>query len=202
MTTNPSTSSDFNPRSLAGATPYGQSFSSVGDRFQSTLPCGSDLLLSFQPLAIDNFNPRSLAGATTANSVPRQSIINFNPRSLAGATTYRQTHQDTSKHFNPRSLAGATHIDAVGSCDGKISIHAPLRERPWCDRQKGCLRTFQSTLPCGSDVFFLFFVLQCNDFNPRSLAGATERFAWLIHPGTISIHAPLRERPAGCCKPN
>ena len=129
MTTNPSTSSDFNPRSLAGATPYGQSFSSVGDRFQSTLPCGSDLLLSFQPLAIDNFNPRSLAGATTANSVPRQSIINFNPRSLAGATTYRQTHQDTSKHFNPRSLAGATEY-VCGQ------FEHPL---------------FQSTLPCGSD---------------------------------------------------
>ena len=131
MTTNPSTSSDFNPRSLAGATPYGQSFSSVGDRFQSTLPCGSDLLLSFQPLAIDNFNPRSLAGATTANSVPRQSIINFNPRSLAGATGITPTQNTGFRDFNPRSLAGATLIDLVLSA----------------------VAVFQSTLPCGSDFY-------------------------------------------------
>ncbi len=55
----------------------------------------------------------------------------------------------------------------------KISIHAPLRERP---RQE------------------LLQILLCH-FNPRSLTGAT---TFGIKPGIrvlISIHAPLRERP-------
>ena len=77
-----------------------------------------------------------------------------------------------------------------------ISIHAPLRKR----RRKACRPSFR------------------RDFNPRSLAGATEmhkaareviKFQFTLPCGSdalqvfstalsvvISIHAPLRERPA------
>ena len=53
-----------------------------------------------------------------------------------------------------------------------ISIHAPLRERPWV------IAKFSTNA----------------NFNPRSLAGATQRGCKLFRSLEISIHAPLRER--------
>ena len=59
--------SNFNPRSLTGATSICS---------QVTLRSG-------------NFNPRSLTGATRGILYLTPSIVNFNPRSLTGATTCR-----------------------------------------------------------------------------------------------------------------
>ena len=53
---------------------------------------------------------------------------------------------------------------------------------------------FQSTLPCGSDQNGQTTDVPEQNFNPRSLAGATdEHIRWSPITG-ISIHAPLRER--------
>ena len=57
---------------------------------------------------------------------------------------------------------------------------------------------FQSTLPCGSDLCSRCLVYRGADFNPRSLAGATEAKEWQRNTRRISIHAPLRERHAAC----
>ena len=54
----------------------------------------------------------------------------------------------------------------------RISIHVPLRERTHCYTPIAIQLTFQSTLPCGSDI----------------------AFACSCIAGKISIHAPLRER--------
>ena len=54
-----------------------------------------------------------------------------------------------------------------------ISIHAPSRERP---------------------LIAIIIYNQKNDFNPRSLAGATHVALKLISSVIISIHAPSRER--------
>ena len=54
-------------------------------------------------------------------------------------------------YFNPRSLAGATRWSRL------------VRIR----------RTFQSTLPCGSDIRLMLQESLGSYFNPRSLAGAT-----------------------------
>ena len=53
----------FNPRSLAGATVL---LLLLGYMiiFQSTLPCGSDLISNVNKSNLIYFNPRSLAGAT------------------------------------------------------------------------------------------------------------------------------------------
>ena len=98
---------DFNPRSLAGATVQPQRVRRNGF----------------------DFNPRSLAGATSAacklryckrisihapsreRPINRQTICipeNFNPRSLAGATFSVFGYSRFYCYFNPRSLAGAT----------------------------------------------------------------------------------------------
>ena len=57
------------------------------------------------------------------------------------------------------------------------------------------LPVFQSTLPCGSDSLRNNININTINFNPRSLAGATHPLtAYQLHQ-SISIHAPLRERP-------
>ena len=77
-----------------------------------------------------------------------------------------------------------------------ISIHAPLRER--LAASLACSRSciFQSTLPCGSDSVSLWQSSFLIYFNPRSLAGATQSNIPPEVDGSISIHAPLRERPS------
>ena len=54
-----------------------------------------------------------------------------------------------------------------------ISIHAPSRERRVQLADASKLHTFQSTLPRGSDEPSQYRLCQPEDFNPRSLAGAT-----------------------------
>ena len=55
---------NFNPRSLAGATVRTSTIDHNYNKFQSTLPCGSDAVASQIDAARRHFNPRSLAGAT------------------------------------------------------------------------------------------------------------------------------------------
>ena len=99
--------SDFNPRSLAGATADPEN-PAAWLQFQSTLPRGSDAAPDIQYVCCYNFNPRSLAGAT----------YGFN---VVGAVTFISIHAPLrARHacllllfgrqpnFNPRSLAGAT----------------------------------------------------------------------------------------------
>ena len=58
--------------------------------------------------------------------------------------------------FNPRSLAGATD-DAMAEIKSiDISIHAPSRERHAAQMQQTASRIFQSTLPRGSDQYYLY----------------------------------------------
>ena len=56
-----------------------------------------------------------------------------------------------------------------------ISIHAPLRERQKLRQQLLKKKLFQSTLPCGSDTRGTEKTRCQENFNPRSLAGATEK---------------------------
>ena len=77
-------------------------------------------------------------------------------------------------NFNPRFLAGAT---SAGSGGGDIA-------------------EFQSTLPYGSDEHLREPLGRRYYFNPRSLTGATTARYILKKTTGISIHAPLRERPA------
>ena len=76
-----------------------------------------------------------------------------------------------------------------------ISIHAPLRGRPWMHSFHCCLQLFQSTPPCGGDPEPIINADQLKNFNPRPLAGATGRDGTQLDGARISIHAPLRGRP-------
>ena len=76
-----------------------------------------------------------------------------------------------------------------------ISIHAPSRERPallkqWEEQQNISIHApsrERHRVICAA-------VFACNNFNPRSLAGATEFADLPSNVRSISIHAPSRER--------
>ena len=75
-----------------------------------------------------------------------------------------------------------------------ISILAPSRELLYSGTSSSTPAGFQSTLPCGSDLFLIHQFQAHLYFNPRSLAGATYDGADISAEYFISIHAPLRER--------
>ena len=56
-------------------------------------------------------------------------------------------------------------------------------------------KVFQSTLPRGSDLGAIQGRAAAENFNPRSLAGATNAASAFALCAVISIHAPSRERP-------
>ena len=58
------------------------------------------------------------------------------------------------------------------------------------------LPPFQSTPPCGGDELVTTGDQRFPNFNPRPLAGATRPLGGLLDYRSISIHAPLRGRPA------
>ena len=167
---------NFNPRSLAGATPQRQ-LSPSPSRFQSTLPRGSDVFHVHYLLLFEYFNPRSLAGATLFMFITSYclSISIHAPsreRPSSGSDDGRATlFQSTLPRGSDRDLHKRGY-----STD--ISIHAPSRERP----------------------FDVLKIITEPDFNPRSLAGATGIPMLIIQTHhIISIHAPSRERPPYVC---
>ena len=115
----------FNPRSLAGATPF--SLSNNARR--------------------GYFNPRSLAGATIPPCSTLRGRNDFNPRSLAGATVGEEIRlrlQGWISIHAPSRERLAVDKSKVGDCG--ISIHAPSRERQ--HQNKLLLYSFKSSIFC------------------------------------------------------
>ena len=121
--------SDFNPRSLTGAT--------------ACLP-----IITLTSLY---FNPRSLTGATLLYWFRR--FLGF--ISIHAPSRERPQFCNLCKqilaYFNPRSLTGATIIKNALNDFINISIHAPSRERQPFQASNIFATVFQSTLPHGSD---------------------------------------------------
>ena len=123
------------------------------DTPQLTPPCGGDHIIIGKFLSYGDFNPRPLAGATWASC----------PSDLS------------SSYFNPRPLAGATLDQIFLSWGHGISIHAPLR-----GRRRGF---YNATTIAWISIHAPLRGRRCAggrgwsvlDFNPRPLAGATER---------------------------
>ena len=120
--------------------------------FQSSLPRGSDASSSIAFSASSLFQSSLPRGSYYTPARPAQRLPDFNPRSLAGATILR-------------------HVQ-LNAC--RISIHAPLRERPevYANLKAGwdiSIHAPSRERPKALDVSELWLM----DFNPRSLAGAT-----------------------------
>ena len=120
----------FNPRSLTGATRRAVSWlRSCGRKFQSTLPHGSDMTITPYLIKLVNFNPRSLTGAT-AQPLDSWHLAQFQSTLPHGSDGMKAGSAYVGSNFNPRSLTGATHACLLLLVNLGISIHAPSRERP------------------------------------------------------------------------
>ena len=119
--------------------------------FQSTLPRGSD--------------------PNTSRQNPHDNHISIHAPSRERPKAHQlcclpNIFQSTLPRGSDTSLHNVT-LYAV------ISIHAPSRERQTYRTTLPATWIFQSTLPRGSDFYELWTLFENNDFNPRSLAGAT-----------------------------
>ena len=227
---------DFNPRPLAGATngrgriecyhsisihaplrgrQGGSSAALFFLKFQSTPPCGGDARASMISARASISIHAPLRGRQ-APFLLHIMLHLFQSTPPCGGDTPCIIYTGYFYDFNPRPLAGATHHNVVRPFLDYISIHAPLRGRPWTTPTRTIRDGFQSTPPCGGDHARFTYTLpnayfnprplagatlnSCKsrrgrgDFNPRPLAGATGGLQLQLSIKAISIHAPLRGR--------
>ena len=205
---------DFNPRSLTGATTVRRSVVQIAgisihahsrERlfclstfklcvvFQSTLPYGSDRRQGWKNLNHQRFQSTLPYGSDRRFHCYLAAIDYFNPRSLTGATAnvFTTSGGDLFQSTLPYGSDGTTFASGL---EEVISIHAPLRERRIAALSTVRPLPFQSTLPYGSDIISRQSRSTINNFNPRSLTGATTTHPAFQCRYTISIHAPSRER--------
>ena len=149
------------------------------DEFQSTLPRGSDLRTVSMLPKWPNFNPRSLAGATSL-------WLTRNKMSIFQSTLPRGSDMDVNiaQQVVTISIHAPSRERPTGSFflngSGFISIHAPSRERQQSIGEEDedndfNPRSLAGATPCPSG--------RCAgavDFNPRSLAGATKISVFLM----------------------
>ena len=140
--------------------------------FQSTLPCGSDNKRNRACGAAFEFQSTLPCGSDPTRLDIKGVFKIFQSTLPCGSDVRCALLAGRLRYFNPRSLAGATAAAASRFRAGRISIHAPLRERRFPHRRSKALRhfnprslagatfsnmrrnvimLFQSTLPCGSD---------------------------------------------------
>ena len=125
-----------------------------GTKFQSTLPCGSD---------------GSVWGVVVVCGISIHAPLRERQVIAAG--------QRRKFTFQSTLPCGSDFKIPDYYLKLFISIHAPLRERPSTAASINLIvALFQSTLPCGSDCTAAQAANHLRHFNPRSLAGATEKF--------------------------
>ena len=165
-------------------------------KFQSTPPCGGDLEGSNSDVDYPISIHAPLRGRP-ALLRPCSVVTLFQSTPPCGGDQGSRRGPGAVPDFNPRPLAGATGGFRLFILAVQISIHAPLRGRRRPRKARKPCPEFQSTPPCGGDIYSPPSDLASSYFNPRPLAGATG-WLWLLdHFCRISIHAPLRGRPVG-----
>ena len=101
---------DFNPRSLAGATPSVKGREQAGEISIHAPSRERQQVIARRQRAYRHFNPRSLAGATRSPGGGRRwRIISIHAPSRE-RRSIPVNNGRTAINFNPRSLAGATHF--------------------------------------------------------------------------------------------
>ena len=212
----PFTSRDFNPRSLAGATP-------------ATGPRAAPRKISIHAPSRERLNGFRHAAAAQAISIhaPSRERLTTLKKCLIIARFQSTLPRGSDSPYSPQhkkriliSIHAPSrerhHTAKVSPAWESISIHAPSRERlaepsrlylpvhfnprslagaTSQRRDFTDIARFQSTLPRGSDFTGQITIRNKINFNPRSLAGATYRQQQLQQQIRISIHAPSRERP-------
>ena len=97
--------------------------------FQSTLPCGSDVIFSSLIVCPAPFQSTLPCGSDQMSNFGCLVPSLFQSTLPCGSDPWVIAKFSTNSNFNPRSLAGATSTTNNTSNTTSISIHAPLRER-------------------------------------------------------------------------
>ena len=164
---------NFNPRSLAGATPMSM-YIDCKQRFQSTLPRGSDPMpqgwAAFSYVAFQSTLPRG-SDALKAQSASNTSISIHAPSRerlvpcdccqelFIFQSTLPRGSDPSTDTFRLRLQVFQSTLPRGSDMNApRVVVHVIL---------------FQSTLPRGSDTFQTMGNKVHSHFNPRSLAGAT-----------------------------
>ena len=139
------------------------------DIFQSTLPYGSDNpRTTQQPLSL-NFNPRSLTGAT-----PRVIKVMLVLKVFQSTLPYGSDRQARKARRATKAFQSTLPYGSDSYQPSPLLLESE----------------FQSTLPYGSDHSPLRSPTYRQDFNPRSLTGATNqiditRIFWILFQSTL-----------------
>ena len=185
--------------------------------FQSTLPCGSELQSCNRPCNSHGISIRTPSRERLARRHKTRLSDAFQSTLPHGSDDdwcqWEQLHQISIhaplrerqrlripgvpyRDFNSRSLVGATeYIDFFELRLDQFQSTLPCGSDSCPSTAPMTMPQFQSTLPCGSDQYVLDRRQSSANFNPRSLAGATQQPLQDDGQLHISIHAPLRERP-------
>ena len=183
--------------------------------FQSTLPYGSDMYLG-------EFNDKTCISIHAPlrerlwDSKLLPVITRFQSTLPYGSDFWSNSRTSCRRKFQSTLPYGSDQRANKTAGSEVISIHAPLRERPWGplkyytsviisihaplrERRKCLLRLitdcgFQSTLPYGSDQWFRFAYRRPELFQSTLPYGSDYMRFKTIFDTYISIHAPLRER--------
>ena len=128
-------------------------------QFQSTLPRGERLSrIRFLQYAPFYFNPRSREGSDDGSVFSgKPGSKNFNPRSREGSDGNGIKIEVNGSDFNPRSREGSDYSTGGPTlCSSAISIHAPARGATQSPSRSSKNDRFQSTLPRGERLVFLW----------------------------------------------
>ena len=120
----------FNPRPLAGATSSLSPFPLFA-LFQSTPPCGGDLMGWCAVIYMDEFQSTPPCGGDACSLFPSARSSLFQSTPPCGGDLVNTVESPVTHYFNPRPLAGATPTGIIKATPAAISIHAPLRGRPF-----------------------------------------------------------------------
>ena len=188
---------NFNPRSLAGATDYIH-VKAVRTGISIHAPSRERPQWFYNnAYKDDNFNPRSLAGATLVTVQAVQILHNFNPRSLAGATLQNVADVYRVLQFQSTLPRGSDPADAGSNGAGEaISIHAPSRERPTVLAVTSWLTLISIHAPSRERPVIDLFAGNVEIISIHAPSRERPKISKSMRTARpISIHAPSRERP-------
>ena len=124
----------------------------------------------------------------------RHRLAGFNPRPREGATTFIGKIVCYWQGFNPRPREGATKSLFPSQSNQKVSIHAPVKGRPYnplLKKEKVC---FNPRPREGATSFRKYNLIRFCVSIHAPVEGRLDHLYKLLHIDFVSIHAPVKGR--------
>ncbi len=162
----------FDPRSREGATPDPRSPNGAV-AVSIHAPVRERLAMLFEPHLFFRVSIHAPVRERLSSLIPSRHCSCFDPRSREGATAMPVSTTPRRWSFDPRSREGATHQPLAGPQETRVSIHAPVRERPSRSSTASTSRGFDPRSREGATACGSLRQLRLSCFDPRSREGAT-----------------------------